>query len=124
MTKVRQDECSTCEFCRIDLTGVVHEHDHFPVPRSEGGVAVVPACMACHDLKDRVPLDDWSAQLTAEATVELGSFGILVGTCWTVVPECWLLLSREARLLWAKFSRVYQQATTQGLPIPEWMEAI
>lgn len=40
-----------------------HEHDHFPLPRRAGGIATVPACIDCHDLKDRYPNFAWPVYL-------------------------------------------------------------
>jgi hypothetical protein len=47
-------DCETCFYCGR-LVSPRHEHDHFPIPRRAGGIATVPACINCHDLKDRFP---------------------------------------------------------------------
>jgi hypothetical protein len=51
-------ECETCFYCGRFVTPR-HEHDHFPVPRRAGGFETVPACVDCHDLKDRFTLESW-----------------------------------------------------------------
>lgn len=52
------DGCGRCWYCAAPLSKR-HEHDHFPTPRSAAGASVVPACLNCHDMKDRIPLLDW-----------------------------------------------------------------
>jgi hypothetical protein len=57
----RPDGCHEhhrCFYCDQPLSPR-HEHDHYPVPASCGGVETVPACINCHDLKDRVAVEDW-----------------------------------------------------------------
>lgn len=49
-------EC--CAYCDAALS-TRHEHDHFPVPRRHGGEDLVPVCLNCHDLKDRINFSDW-----------------------------------------------------------------
>lgn len=57
-----------CFYCGRSLSGAYHEHDHMPIPWRHGGKVGVPACVACHDLKDRSSLNDWTpAQLEAVA---------------------------------------------------------
>lgn len=48
----------TCVYCGSGLSSR-HEHDHFPIPKRHGGEEVYPVCLNCHDLKDRIRLDDW-----------------------------------------------------------------
>lgn len=48
----------TCQYCDAPLS-VRHEHDHFPIPARYGGDNTVPTCLNCHDLKDRVSLENW-----------------------------------------------------------------
>jgi len=50
--------CETCFYCER-LLSPRHEHDHFPIPQRAGGIETVPACVDCHDLKDRFTLDSW-----------------------------------------------------------------
>lgn len=56
--------CETCYYCDQWVSGR-HEHDHFPVPKVCGGIEMVAACLSCHDLKDRLPLDRWPLGLVA-----------------------------------------------------------
>lgn len=48
----------SCFYCDR-VVGAAHEHDHFPVPAVAGGKQVVPACLTCHELKDRITLEHW-----------------------------------------------------------------
>lgn len=57
-------DCETCFYCGR-LVSPRHEHDHFPIPRLAGGIATVPACINCHDLKDRFPIGNWSIYMLA-----------------------------------------------------------
>lgn len=54
--------------------------DHFPVPVAHGGTGVVPACVPCHDHKDRVTALNWSVEERGDAfeqiTILLGAAGI------------------------------------------------
>lgn len=55
-----------CYYCDAALAPQ-HEHDHYPVPKRHGGTEKVPACVNCHALKDRTPLDEWPLDLFAAA---------------------------------------------------------
>lgn len=33
--------------------------DHLPIPQRHGGLDAVPCCVSCHDMKDRLPLEQW-----------------------------------------------------------------
>lgn len=48
----------TCFYCDR-VVGPAHEHDHFPIPASAGGTQTVPACLTCHELKDRITVEKW-----------------------------------------------------------------
>lgn len=48
----------TCAYCDAPLP-TRYELDHFPIPARLGGRSTLPACMNCHDLKDRTPLEEW-----------------------------------------------------------------
>lgn len=63
-------EATRCFYCESFLAPR-HEHDHFPVPARAGGKYVVAACYACHDLKDRVPFEDWPATMAVLAMGDL-----------------------------------------------------
>lgn len=62
--------CTRCFYCSQSLSSR-HEHDHFPIPASKGGTETVPTCINCHDLKDRIRLRDWNAELAFMGMVEL-----------------------------------------------------
>jgi hypothetical protein len=68
--RVRTNPCKKCQRAGFDHIGLTcgycssplssrHEHDHFPVPVRHGGEDVIPVCVNCHDLKDRINLDEW-----------------------------------------------------------------
>lgn len=63
-------DCSTCHYCGL-YVATRHEHDHFPVPKARGGTEVVPACLNCHELKDRTPFYQWHPDLAAQGVTEL-----------------------------------------------------
>lgn len=66
----RKCSCETCYYCDGYLPPR-HEHDHFPVPASLRGTATVPACMNCHEWKDRAPLAVWPMNMHGEALYEV-----------------------------------------------------
>lgn len=68
------DACEQCFYCRMPLGGF-HEHDHAPVPARRGGEDTVPACVNCHNLKDRLPLSHWPVALMIQALDECGPMG-------------------------------------------------
>lgn len=68
------DDCESCFYCRMPLGGF-HEHDHMPIPVRNGGEDTVPTCVNCHNLKDRVPLDNWPASHLAAAFDQCGPLG-------------------------------------------------
>jgi hypothetical protein len=57
------DACYVCQ----RYVGASGERDHFPVSHAEGGECVLTICTPCHDLKDRVTLDSWDADLAFNA---------------------------------------------------------
>jgi hypothetical protein len=107
--KTRTCECLACHYCSMPLA-LRHEHDHFPVPRAAGGRAVVPACMNCHELKDRTLAGQWDATAVFRAVVELGLTswdGATHATLDALDAEArWAQLSPAARLLYAKLRRI------------------
>lgn len=69
------DLCTlTCFYCdeRLDAK---HEHDHYPIAKRHGGTDCVPICRACHNLKDRIPLDHWPAEMALQAFMQAGPLG-------------------------------------------------
>lgn len=74
-------ECSACFYCEKPLAPR-HEHDHFPTPARNGGEDVVPACLNCHDFKDRLSLNAWPTELVMEAFLDAGPMGrVLIAKC-------------------------------------------
>jgi hypothetical protein len=59
MAKKKRDYKS-CFYCGALCSAGNFEMDHFPVPECAGGEFTVPACVSCHDMKDRFSLDSWS----------------------------------------------------------------
>ena len=104
--------CGTCFYCDGPVTR--HEHDHAPMPRRLGGVETVVACMMCHGLKDRHPMDRWPLYLVVMASVELAEHGLSFDTPPTTWPSCWGDLTGHARVLWAKCAALSQDAEAAG----------
>jgi len=84
--KIEQKQ--TCFYCGALCSAGNYEMDHFPVPECAGGKFTVPACISCHDMKDRFLLDDWSDEWR---------FALL---------RDFPMLSRESRIIIAKMARV------------------
>jgi hypothetical protein len=61
--------CTQCHYCDCELD--VHQHDHHPIPKRASGTQVVPTCLVCHDLKDRIPLRFWDMDAMHQAFDEL-----------------------------------------------------
>jgi hypothetical protein len=80
-----RDECFYCG-CLIAKrrSWMEAEDDHMPVPKCKGGTMVVPACVSCHDMKDRFPLDRWPLEWRSK------------------ILEDWPELSRETRIFLAR----------------------
>lgn len=66
--------CQQCFYCDAQLS-VRHEHDHYPLPARVGGKETVPACINCHDLKDRVALKNWRSEILSPAMGQVGPLG-------------------------------------------------
>lgn len=56
MIKEDKEYCFYCDGV-VTTKGV---GDHMPVPQRYGGDDSVPCCLSCHDMKDRIPLEQWS----------------------------------------------------------------
>ena len=50
-----------CFYCGAVVTrkGV---GDHFPIPKRHGGKDTVNCCESCHDMKDRIALNEWPVE--------------------------------------------------------------
>jgi hypothetical protein len=97
MAKPANPECFYCG--AICSTGNI-EWDHFPIPANLGGTVTVPSCVACHDMKDRYPLNGWP-------TDWMGPF-----------LKDFHLLSRESKLVLAKIMRLVCELFAK-IPTPE-----
>ena len=90
MAKVQEGDC--CYICSRPLHGK-GEMDHFPVPKSAGGKLMLPACINCHNDKDRVRIINWDAS---------AAFATMAGL--------WSKADAGERLLLAKMFHVMSQA--------------
>jgi hypothetical protein len=116
--------CRRCHYCDALVAGDNVEMDHFPIPKRAGGTETVPACVTCHDMKDRFLQEDWPTELFERALREQMEYVRSLGLdlpldqvnpevvkaivdahyAWpTHVLENWSRYSREARLLAAKW---------------------
>lgn len=57
------DDPKVCFYCRAPLLNGSYQNDHFPIPDRNGGKITVPACLPCHDMKDRMRFDEWPEDL-------------------------------------------------------------
>lgn len=80
-----------CFYCGAVLLAGSFQRDHFPIPESAGGVATVPACLPCHDMKDRMRFDQWHPELVAEILAD------------------WPNIGRSTKLLIAKFLAIHAE---------------
>ena len=71
---IDEDQCYACE---VFLTKGNKEWHHFPVPARSGGEYTVPLCKGCHDMVDRVPLEEWPVDWAFRAVSELSREGKL-----------------------------------------------
>jgi hypothetical protein len=118
----RKCSCERCFYCDNILDR--HEHDHYPVPKRAGGTRVVAACLPCHDLKDRIFLNNWDItaavmawqELLAELPEQLleilnlaeRSAPELFALCSADLETRWDSLSPLARVAYAKMRCLYE----------------
>jgi hypothetical protein len=86
-----------CFYCDVAIPKARIEMDHFPIPERCGGIETVPACVVCHDLKDRVPLFQMPVEAIGDFCRDVAGKEILV----------WREMSRYGRLMLAKQMAVY-----------------
>lgn len=110
-SKVKGDDCESCVYCDLPMGNFHHEHDHMPRPASAGGENIVPACVTCHDMKDRYRPGNWNATWWANAVFELIALDALGHALSQPddLPDAWPTMSRAARLLWASLARLSHQ---------------
>lgn len=113
----KRDHCYYCDIYSIRI-----EYDHFPIPQEAGGTETVPACINCHDLKDRIPLGDWDPDDSIGGVAELIQKGLIETTkedppyqCHDYQPQ-WTQLSRKARIVYAKMRRIAEVAKAKATP--------
>jgi hypothetical protein len=46
-----------------------------PIPERNGGTDIVPCCAGCHDMKDRIPLNEWHSVAWKEIISSWPSYG-------------------------------------------------
>jgi hypothetical protein len=91
-----------CFYCDMPLSTAC-ERDHFPIPQRHGGTETVPACINCHNLKDRTELNDWP-----------------VARIWAEMSSNWPKLSPLIRVWLAKVLALSQDALAkQGVRSPD-----
>jgi hypothetical protein len=125
LAKGRRCECTKCFYCDRKLDHH-HQHDHFPVPRVALGTTVVPACLDCHDLKDRFMVTSWPLEAYVEAVqgliqdVNLPDLASAAEDCeeWfasepslrdEAIIERWATLSPLARVLYGKIRAGHEE---------------
>ena len=87
----RERETYRCFYCDAVISPSNTEMDHFPIPQSAGGEVTVPACVTCHDLKDRFNLD------------------VMGPDAFKSLQNDWPCLSRDSRIVLAKMVRLVIQ---------------
>jgi hypothetical protein len=118
--RLRNCPCVTCYYCDV-LLAPRHEHDHFPVPASLRGKDTVPACINCHEWKDRTPLSVWPMGLhcdglqTVLGTVDAAAMGVCPEPAALLdavgdYQRFWPSWSMEARLYYAKVTVIAARA--------------
>jgi hypothetical protein len=59
MSKKPDIDAETCYYCGAPIAASGGERDHFPRPKRNGGEETVPACLPCHNMKDRMSFKNW-----------------------------------------------------------------
>lgn len=95
-----------CFVCRVPITSPMLEWHHFPVPKRHDGTAVIPLCRPCHDMIDRIPLDEWPMEWAVEG--------------WAAL---WAALPRPGRLLLLKLTSMITDALRRDTEPPDGDDA-
>ena len=85
-----------CFYCEAIVTRKTGVGDHFPIPQRHGGKETVDCCESCHDMKDRIALENWPVNWTASIIRDF--------------PQ----MSRETRLFMAKSIQLTMDAMNQS----------
>lgn len=64
-----------CFYCGAPLVRGSYQNDHFPIPARSGGTVTVPACLPCHDMKDRLDFSQWPAEMVANIVADFPKLG-------------------------------------------------
>lgn len=96
-----------CYYCGAVLAAGERraELDHAPIPDRHGGKDVIPACIICHDMKDRIPLDEWPNEWI-QRIVDYSKNHVVIDDVWSIMKRIgdesdlppWILL--ESLELW------------------------
>jgi hypothetical protein len=87
-----------CFYCDATLSPR-HEHDHFPIAKRHDGESTVPVCLNCHDLKDRIPSNNWPGSLMVQAFLDAGPMGrLLIAKCAAILADHTAEDTRNAEL--------------------------
>ena len=79
-----------CLACGVVLTVNNKEIHHFPVPKCCGGEKTVPLCRGCHDMVDRINIEDWPLSWSLGGIMKL-----------------WDLMDRDGRLFMMKLISIF-----------------
>lgn len=64
---MRLAKFNICHACgQLTVKGNTELH-HFPIPKRLGGEAMIPLCNTCHDMVDRINLEEWPVESLVEA---------------------------------------------------------
>jgi hypothetical protein len=113
------DECERCHYCELLFSYMRHEHDHAPIPVRAGGMATVPICLNCHEMKDRQPFDQWPPDYAFSAVRDLMTHGPIPRGTEIDWPTQWGAMSTWTRLLWAKMCATAHDFRVTG-HLDEW----
>jgi hypothetical protein len=95
-----------CFYCGDPVAPGRLERDHFPVPAICGGTQTVPACVQCHDLKDRTGWETIPVEFKGAFMEEFARMG------------------RAGKIVFAQFMREALQSKarreTPVVPLPPW----
>ena len=113
----RRETPLTCHYCGREGLRHNFQMDHFPVPKCCGGTRTVPACVLCHDDKDRRAWESlpWKYLQAVNITLLLPYEADRLQARPHEEPDDWADWPTESRVIWARMSRVLQQRAAVGL---------
>lgn len=107
-------ESKVCHYCGYPTGHGKHAiGDHFPIPGAAGGNATVPACWACHNLKDNISVEKLLFEFGNLVDTELhinNPFAINICEVFTrqmielpaLSKQAWPLLNRLQRIIFGR----------------------